>query len=130
MEAGNGMENRAMRIDLLKLVMYVLKRIWLPIILAVIGFAGYYGYVKYRLPDTYTASGTMYVYNGNPNLVNYQYASASDLTSAVQLIDTYMVVVRSNKVLDAVTERLSADYPNITPGFISASLSKIGRAHV
>ena len=116
------MNNRTAQIDLVKLALYVLKRVWLVIICAAIGFAGYYWHTVYRLPDTYTASGTMYVYNGNPNVVNYQYTNISDLNSAVQLIDTYMVVVKSNKVMDVVAERLAADYPGITPGFIAGTL--------
>ena len=73
--------------------------------------------------ERYTATGTMYVYNGNPNRVNYGYTNTSDLNSAVQLVDTYKVVVKSNKVLDAVVERLSGDYPNITPGYIASTIS-------
>ena len=58
----------------------------------------------------------MYVYNGNPNLINYQYTNSTDLNSAVQLLDTYMVVVKSNKVMEAVADRLIPDYPQITAG--------------
>ena len=101
------------RIDLLKLIKYVLKHCWLPILLAgLVGGWMYYD-TQYRQVDTYTASGTMYVYNNNPNLVNYQYASTTDIESAVKLVDTYMIVVRSNKVMDVVAERLSKDYPGI-----------------
>ena len=117
------MNTNAIRIDLVKLMKYLLKHCWLPILLAVIGFGVMYYNTEYRQPDTYTASGTMYVYNNNPNLVNYQYASKSDLDSAVRLIDTYLVVVRSNKVMDVVAERLSKDYPGIDPAMIAASVS-------
>ena len=117
------MQNRAGQIDLVKLAFYLLKRIWLIILCAAIGFAGYYWYSESHWVDTYTARGTMYVYNGNPNVVNYQYASSGDLMSAVRLIDTYTVVVKSNKVLDAVAERLAPDYPGITTGTISGSIS-------
>ncbi len=116
------MENNVFRIDLLKLIRYAMKRIWLLILCAAIGFGLRYWYTSYRMPDTYTASGTMYVYNSNPNLVNYQYATAIDLDSAVKLIDTYMIVVKSNKVMEVVTDRLVADYPGITPSFIASSL--------
>ena len=118
------MESRVTtRIDLLKLCMYLLKRCWLIVLCAAIGFfVGYRQASRHRV-ETYTASGTMYVYNGNPNLINYQYTSASDLYSAVQLLDTYMVVVRSNKVMDVVAERLSADYPGISNSFIAGTLS-------
>ncbi len=110
-------------IDLGKLMLFILKNSWLVILCAAICFGVMYWRTASRQVDTYTASGTMYVYNGNPNLVNYQYTSTSDLNSAIQLLDTYSVVVRSNKVLDAVAERLSADYPGITPEFINSTLS-------
>ena len=116
------MENKVFRIDLVKLILYVLKRIWVLILCASIGFGIRYWQTVYRMPDTYTASGTMYVYNSNPNLVNYQYTSTIDLDSAVKLIDTYMIVVKSNKVMEVVTDRLAADYPGIMPGFIASSL--------
>ena len=117
------MEHRAQRIDLLKMILYILKRAWLVVICAAIGFAGYYWYTANVQKDTYTASGTMYVYNGNPNLLNYQYTSSGDLSSAVKLIDTYTVVVKSNKVMDVVAERLAPDYPGITAGYIASTLS-------
>ena len=117
------MGDKTLRIDLKKLFIYILKHVWILIICAVIGFGGMYYYTQYCLSDTYTAFATMYVLNGNPNLVNYQYTDYSDLTSAVKLLDTYMVVVRSSKVMNVVAERLSATYPGITTDFISGSLS-------
>ena len=117
------MGEKSQRINLKKLFFYVLKRIWILILCAGIGFAGMYCYTKYYQPDTYTASATMYVLNANPNLVNYQYANISDLNTAVQLLDTYMVVVRSSKVMTVVAERLQEKYPGISAGFISSTLS-------
>ena len=117
------MKNKTAQIDLVKLALYLLKRLWIIIICAAIGFGALYWYTAKNQTDTYTATGTMYVYNGNPNVVNYQYTNASDLNSAVQLLDTYMVVVKSNKVMDVVVERLNPDYPGITAAFISGSLS-------
>lgn len=111
------------RIDLWKLIKYILKHVWLPIVCAVVGFVGMFGYVNYTAVDTYTASATLYVYNGNPNVINYAYTNTSDLNSAVMLLDTYMVVIKSNKVMDAVVDRLSVQYPGITAGFITSTLS-------
>lgn len=118
-----GMSDKSQRIDLKKLFFFVLKRVWILIICAGIGFAGMYCYTRYYQSDTYTSYATMYVLNANPNLVNYQYANISDLNTAVQLLDTYMVVVRSSKVMDVVAERLQAKYPGISTGFISSTLS-------
>lgn len=122
LESG-GMGDSTQKINLKKLFFYILKRIWLVAICAVIGFAGMYYYTQYYKKDTFTAFATMYVLNGNPNLVNYQYANANDLNSAVQLLDTYMVVVRSSKVMDVVAERLSEQYPGISASYISNTLS-------
>ena len=117
------METRGVRIDILKLFKYYLKRIWILAICGMIGFATMYFYTLMSTSDTYTAAGTIYVGNGNPAATNYQYTSSNDLDSAVKLIDTYMVVIKSNKVLDVITERLAPQYPQITPGFIAGSLS-------
>ena len=117
------MESRAQQINIKKLVFYLLKRCWLIILCAVIGFTGLYWYAQHYQEDTYTASATVYVLNGNPNVVNYQYTNVSDLNSAVQLLDTYKVVINSTKVMSVVTERLIADYPWIFPDYIASTLS-------
>lgn len=117
------MAQNAHAIDITRLFFYFLKRFWIVILCAVIGFSGMYLYSSITHVDTYTAYATMYVINGNPNLVNYQYTNASDLNSAVLLMDTYLVVIRSNKVMSVVAERLHADYPDISTESISESLS-------
>ncbi len=114
---------KGIRIDLVRLMIYILKRIWLVILCMVIAAGFMYWKGNRNIVDTYTASGTMYVNNSNPNMINYQYASSSDITSAVMLIDTYAVVVRSNRVMDRVAEQLSTKYPGIAPGFIASSVS-------
>lgn len=117
------MDRKTVRIDLIKLTMYVLKRCWLLILCAALGFGAMYIHTTRFTPDTYTASGTMYVNNGNPNMEQYQYTNSSDLDSAVKLIDTYLIVVKSEKVMRSVVERLSTDYPGINAGYISSTLS-------
>ena len=116
------MTNRRSSIDLVKMALYLLKRCWLIVLCAAIGF-GYMYWRSLKVGDTYTASGTMYVYNANPNLMNYGYTNMSDLNSAVQLVDTYAQVVKSNRVLDAIVDRMAADHPRITTGAIAGSLS-------
>ena len=133
------MSNRVIRIDLVKLAVYVLKHIWLIFLCAAVGF-----YVMYSRSagrgDTYTSYGTMYVNNSNPQMVNYGYASMADLTSAVQLINTYSVVVKSERVMSQVLDseldvldeqgqptgekiRLSEKYPELNTSLVSALIS-------
>ena len=114
------------QIDLMKLALYVLKRIWLVILCAAIGFAGMYWQASRRAVDTYTASGTMYMVNGNPNLVNYQYATTGDLYAAAQLIETYSVVVKSESVMGKVAERLlktNPDYQALPLSYLAGTIS-------
>ena len=117
------MDSRTVKIDLAKLIMFVLKRCWLIVLCAELGFGTMYIRTTRFMPDTYTASGTMYVNNGNPNMEQYQYTNSNDLDSAVQLIDTYLIVVKSEKVMKSVVEQLSNDYPGISAGYISSTLS-------
>ena len=116
---GNGKYN----IDFVKLIRFLLKYCWIILLCAAVGFGYTYQRAAKNNIVTYRASGTMYIYNANPNLVNYGYTSSSDLTSAVKLLDTYTVVVKSNKVLDVVSERLAQDYPFITPQYIASTIS-------
>lgn len=117
------MDRRVVKIDLAKLIMFVLKRFWLIVLCAELGFAAMYIRTTRFMPDTYTASGTMYVNNGNPNMEQYQYTNSNDLDSAVQLIDTYLIIVKSEKVMKAVVNQLSNEYPGIQASFISSTLS-------
>ncbi len=110
-------------IDLRKMFFFFLKWIWVPILCGAIAFTVMYLRARSNRVTTYTAFGTMYVYNGNVNMVNYQQVSQSDLNTAVQLIDTYSIVVKSNKVMDKVAEELDAIYPGIQSSFIASTIS-------
>ncbi len=131
------MNKQKSSINLIKLALYILKRIWLVIICAAIGYYVMYSRVS-KAPDTYTASGTMFVTNSNPNLVNYGYASTSDFSSAVQLVNIYSEVVKSEAVMQRVLEYrietvendgvkqdvlLCQKYPWLTTDYIRGSIS-------
>ena len=124
-------------IDLGRLAVFILKRCWLVIICAAIGF-GFMYWRASKAVDTYTASGTMFVTNSNPNLVNYGYTSTSDISSAVQLVNIYSEVVKSETVMQRVLEYaidpagengneedvlLSQKYPGLSTSFIRGAIS-------
>lgn len=131
------MNKQSGSIDLARLAVYILKRIWLVIICAAIGF-GFMYWRASKAVDTYTASGTMFVTNSNPNLVNYGYTSTSDISSAVQLVNIYSEVVKSETVMQRVLEYainpagengseddilLSQKYPGLSTGYIRKAIS-------
>ncbi|MDO4547090.1 MAG: polysaccharide biosynthesis tyrosine autokinase [Clostridia bacterium] len=104
------MEGTMLEIDLGKLIRRVLRRAWLIVLCGAIAAVGAYYYTLNTTSDTYTAYASMYVSNNNPNAASFQYASTSDLDTAIRLAETYKVVIRSNKVLDVVAERLGGTY--------------------
>ena len=124
-------------IDLARLAVFILKRCWLVILCAAIGF-GFMFWRSSKTVDTYTASGTMFVTNSNPNLVNYGYTSTSDISSAVQLVNIYSEVVKSETVMQRVLEYaidpagengneedvlLSQKYPGLSTNYIRNAIS-------
>ncbi len=131
------MNKQKSSINLVKLALYILKRSWLVIICAAIGFYVMYSRAS-KAVDTYTASGTMFVTNGNPNLVNYGYTNTTDISSAVKLVEIYSEVVRTETVMQRVLEYrletvekdgvkedllLGQKYPWLTTGDIRGSFS-------
>ena len=97
------MKKNTTRIDLVKMAFYILKRAWLIVLCAAVGFAYMYWRAG-QAKDTYTTSGTMYVYNESVSLNNYGYLSDSDISTAVKLVETYSVVVKSESVTRKVLE--------------------------
>ena len=131
------MNKQRTSINLVKLAIYLLKRIWLVIICAVIGFGYMYWQAK-KAPNTYTTSGTMFVTNANPNLVNYGYANSSDFYSAVSIVNVYSEVIKTNAVMQKILEcRLETEgedgtteeqllcqkYPGLTAAYIRGVIS-------
>lgn len=129
--------NKQRSIDLAKLAVYILKRVWLVVICAAIGFGVMYYRASKRI-DTYTASGTMFVTNNNPNLINYGYTSTNDISSAVTLVNIYSEVIKSEAVMQRVLEYpimtaeeagteqdvlLSQKYQGLTSDYIRATVS-------
>ncbi len=93
-------------IDVTEVFWYLLKHVWFIILATAVGVAGMTYYTINYIPDTYTASAKLYVYTNNPNQTNYQYTSSSDLYTATRLVQTYGVIIKTNKVMEAVANRL------------------------
>ena len=106
------MNKKKASIDLVKMGLYILKRIWLVIICAAIGFGVMY-WRSTKQPDTYTASGTMYITNNNPNLINYGYTNVSDMSASVQLVNIYSEALKqptvTGRALTVEIEELNPD---------------------
>lgn len=113
------MKQKRSQIDFVKMLMYIVKRLWIVVLCGELGLWGFYLYTMNFLEDTYTASGTMYVNNES----EYKSSDGGDLDSNTRLIKTYLVVVKSDKVMSVVAERLSENHPGITAEEVSKSLT-------
>lgn len=91
-----------MEIDLRELFNVLLKRAWIIVLCAVLVGSAMLVYTATCVTPKYQASVTMYV-NNNSSKDN-DYVSANDLSVALRLVETYVSIVISDKVLDRVIE--------------------------
>ena len=119
----HSMKKNKNQLDLVKMLLYIVRNFWLVVLCAEIGFGAFYMYVTRRLPETYTAAGTMYVSSYNPNMIDEEYMKSGDLSSSSQLIKTLMVIIKRDSVMKKVTDRVSETHPGISLETVSSSLS-------
>lgn len=90
--------------DLMDLARLLLSRIWLIIIVTLIGGAAAFGISKFCLPLEYSSNITMYVqsYYGVSGEENIQ----NNISNSKQLVNTYMEVMKDDAVMNAVGDQL------------------------
>ena len=88
-------------LSLAKLISLLIKKVWLVILLSIIGLLLTYGYTKIFMTPLYTSSIKLYVSNSEikevQGRINY-----SDISAAQQLANTYGVIIQSDSVLEEV----------------------------
>lgn len=77
-------------------------------------------FTEFFIEPKYSTSCTMYVYNNTNRAVSESTITQSELTASQQLVKTYIVVLKSNTVLNKVIEELDL---NITPAALSSMIS-------
>lgn len=100
-----------MEISLGEIINVLKKRVVGVIIAGLVCAAIMFGYTTLFLTPQYTATSKLYVYNGRTN--NQSYLSSADLTAAKSLVDTYIVILKSDSLLDEVSERLQSEYKGL-----------------
>lgn len=95
-------------ISITDLIRLLLSRIWLIILITLVGGAAAFGYSKFILPLEYSSHITMYVqsYTGISENVN----SVNNISNSKQLVNTYMEVMKDDAVMAAVGEQLVSEY--------------------
>ncbi|MGN1317368.1 MAG: polysaccharide biosynthesis tyrosine autokinase [Lachnospirales bacterium] len=96
-------------INLEEIFFVMLKNIWLIILLAVVGYVGFYIYAKSTEVPTYTTSVSLYVKN-TTNKTAVDSVSANDLSAAQTIAGTYIAVLSDDMVMETIGDKLIEKY--------------------
>ena len=99
--------NKTSELDLRVLFLALLRKLWLVVICAIIVGAVAFGYTRYFVTPMYRASTTIYVNNNPMNAEgNTATLTISDLSAAQRLVSTYVITLKSDRVLTKVAQEL------------------------
>lgn len=101
------MENKK-EINLQEMLYAILNKIWLVVIAAIVGGVLMFVYTSYFVTPMYSASVTMYVNNSTKlngdDMINY--ITSSDLATSERLVTTYVSILKSNTVMEKVSDNV------------------------
>lgn len=98
-------------IDLMPLVSALLRKLWLILLCAVLTAGAAYLYTYYLVTPLYRAEVSVYVNNISSKVdsSSIEYVSGSNLSTAKQLVTTYVNIISSDRVLSKVVEQADLD---------------------
>ena len=96
-------------IDLFELLGTFLKKIWLVVILTVVGAIIAFAYTIFLVTPLYKSSALLYVNNSDFSLGSVSISTA-DLSAAKSLVATYSVILKSRTVTNEVIEYSGVNY--------------------
>ncbi|MCM1133415.1 MAG: polysaccharide biosynthesis tyrosine autokinase [Ruminococcus flavefaciens] len=99
-------DNTISIVDILKLM---ISKIWLIILLCIIGGIGAFAFSHYLQPLKYESYTTMYVKNSN-KILSEDYVDSGDLNTAKSLVSTYIAILKSDSMMREVGETLISDF--------------------
>lgn len=92
------------QISLIKLLQCYLRKLWLIILCTVVAGVGTYLYTTRMITPVYAAKATIIV--SNIKAANQlEYVTGSNISTSKMLVNTYMSVIRSDRVLSSVIEQ-------------------------
>jgi len=104
-------KNEEFEIDLLELALVLWHKLWIIIIVTILGAGIAFGYTFAFIKPEYTASTLLYVNNSNISVGSASFSiSNADLSAAQKLVDTYMVILKSRRVLNEVIAESGTSY--------------------
>ena len=104
-------KNEEFEIDLLELALVLWHKLWIIIIVTILGAGIAFGYTFAFIKPEYTASTLLYVNNSDISVGSASFSiSNADLSAAQKLVDTYVVILKSRRVLNEVIAESGTSY--------------------
>jgi capsular polysaccharide biosynthesis protein len=98
-----------MELDLKKLIEILLRRWWMILSALVLGAFSAYLFTSLFVDPVYSARATLYVYNSE-NRQTSSTITSSDISVSKTLVDTYIVILKSDAVLKDVAKQTGLSY--------------------
>ena len=96
-------------IDLSELIHLLLQKLWLILLVSVIGFLFAFGFTKLAMKPQYTSSVKFYVSSTKLTGTD-QSISSSQIVTAQELVNTYTVILQSDQVLNKIISAADLNY--------------------
>src|SRR5690625_870621 len=111
----------------LKEIFEVIKKRFMMIVAFVLGAALIAAVLSYFVMTPKYESSSQFIVNQGEQSQQQEQYNLNDVRLNVELINTYSVIIKSERILDQVVETLGLDYSAST---LEGKLDEIGRAHV
>jgi len=98
-----------MELDLKKLFEILLRRWWIICLAFISGITSAFLITRLFIDPVYSAKATLYVYNSE-NRQQSSTITSSDLSVSKTLVDTYIVILKSDAVLNEVSKQCDLGY--------------------
>lgn len=94
-----------------EIIIMFLKRWWILLVGLILGGAIAFVYTEFFVNPVYTSRGTLYVHNkNNSSVTSNSSTNLNDLNVAMKLIDTYKVILKSDRFLSMVRQQARVNY--------------------
>lgn len=98
-----------LNIDLQELLATYFRRWWMIAVCAVLAAGISLGATMYFVTPTYRTNISVYV-NNTRGVEDVEYVSSADLSASQRLVNTYVSITKSNRVLEKVAQKLDNKY--------------------
>lgn len=116
-------KNDYINLDWGHIISFILSKIWIVILTAVVAASSAFVYAAYFVKPKYSASVMLYVNNSSVSLGHTNYGiSLSEISAAQSLVKTYIVILENKTTLEQVVNNTDLGYTyGQLAGMISAS---------